>query len=87
MSSKMSSSSIRAPIQIGTSLSSACWSRAVASVRAVAFWAAILLPIAYVPAAYGMMGFEQGWSPLALIALHIACVVVGHNHNRSAIHA
>ncbi|EMA70692.1 hypothetical protein C461_00347 [Halorubrum aidingense JCM 13560] len=45
------------------------------------------MPIAYVPAAYGMMGFEQGWSPLALIALHIACVVVGHNHNRSAIHA
>jgi hypothetical protein len=78
MSSKTSSSPIRAPMRIGASVSSACWNRAVASVRAVAFWAAILLPLAYVPAAYGV-GFD-GWSPLALIALHAACVVVGHNH-------
>jgi hypothetical protein len=67
-------------MRIGASVSSACWNRAVASVRAVAFWAAIILPLAYVPAAYGAMGFE-GWSPLALIALHAACVVIGHDHD------
>lgn len=67
-------------MRIGASVSSACWNRAVASVRAVAFWAAILLPLAYVPAAYGAMGLE-GWSPLALIALHAACVVIGHDHD------
>ncbi|MFC7324379.1 hypothetical protein ACFQMF_07270 [Halorubrum rutilum] len=87
MSSKTSSRSIRAPIRIGATLSSACWNRAVASVRAVAFWAAILLPIAYVPAAYGVAGFEQGWRPLALIVLHVACVVVGHDHHGSGGHA
>lgn len=71
-------------MRIGGNLSSACWNRATASVRAIAFWAAILLPLAYVPAAYGAMGFEGGWSPLALIALHVACVVVGHDHGNSA---
>lgn len=81
MSSKISSSPLQAPKQIGTSLSSACWNRAVVSVRAAAFWAAILLPLAYVPAAYGVMGFDQAWSPLALIAFHVACIVIGHNHN------
>jgi len=70
-------------MRTGASLSSACWNRAVASVRAVAFWAAIILPLAYVPAAYGAMGFE-GWSPLALIALHAACVVIGHDHDSAA---
>jgi hypothetical protein len=76
---------MRAPMRIGASVSSACWNRAVASVRAVAFWAAILLPLTYVPAAYGAMGLD-GWSPLALIALHAACAVVGHEHNGGASH-
>ena len=84
MSSKTSSRSIRAPIRIGATLSSACWNRAVASVRAVAFWAAILLPLAYVPAAYGVMGFDGAWSTIALITAHIACAVIGHEHNASA---
>ncbi|WP_241686106.1 hypothetical protein [Halorubrum amylolyticum] len=73
--------SLRAPIRIGTSLSIACWNKAIAAVRAVAFWAAIALPIAYVPAAYGAMGFENAWSALALIAVHAACAVIGHEHN------
>jgi hypothetical protein len=30
------------------------------------------------------MGFEHGWRPLALIALHAACAVVGHDHNSGA---
>ena len=84
MSSKTSSSPLQAPKQVGASLSNACYTRAAAGIRAAAFWAAILLPIAYVPAAYGTMGFEQGWRPLALIALHVVCVVVGHNHNSPA---
>lgn len=84
MSSQTSPSSIRAPIQIGSSLSTACWNKAIAGVRAAAFWAAIVLPLAYVPAAYGAMGFEGAWSALALIAVHMACVVIGHEHNTSS---
>jgi len=63
-------SSIRAPIQIGSSVSTACWNKAIAGVRAAAFWAAVVLPLAYVPAAYGVMGFEGAWSAIALIAVH-----------------
>lgn len=74
-------SSIRAPIQIGSSVSTACWNKAIAGVRAAAFWAAVVLPLAYVPAAYGVMGFEGAWSAIALIAVHMACVVIGHEHN------
>jgi hypothetical protein len=72
-------------MRTGASASSACWTRAVASVRAVAFWAALLVPLTYGPAAYGAMGLD-GWSPLALIALHAACAVVGHEHNSGASH-
>ncbi|KKF39406.1 hypothetical protein FK85_28710 [Halorubrum saccharovorum] len=82
MSSQTSPSSIWAPIQIGSSLSTACLNKALAAVRGAAFWAAVVLPLAYVPAAYGAMGFET-WSPLALIAVHMACVVIGHEHNSS----
>ncbi|MUW13538.1 hypothetical protein GJ633_01895 [Halorubrum sp. CBA1125] len=81
MSSKTSPSPIYAPIRIGTSLSAACWRRAIAGVRAATFWAAIVLPLAYVPAAYGVMGFETAWSTIALIAVHIACVLIGHEHD------
>jgi len=49
--------------------------------RRAAFWAAVVLPLAYVPAAYGVMGFEGAWSAIALIAVHMACVVIGHEHN------
>ncbi|WP_435097162.1 hypothetical protein [Halorubrum sp. N11] len=83
MSSQTSPSSIRAPIRIGSSLSTACRNKAIAGVRAAAFWAAVILPLAYVPAAYGAMGFET-WSALALIAVHMACVVVGHEHGTSS---
>jgi len=78
-------SSIRAPIQIGSSVSTACWNKAIAGVRAAAFWAVVVLPLAYVPAAYGTMGFEGAWSALALIiAVHMACVVIGHEHNTTS---
>jgi hypothetical protein len=81
MSSQTSPSSIQAPIRIGSRLSTACRTKAIAGVRAAAFWAAIALPLAYVPAASGAMGFESAWSALALIAVHMACVVIGHEHN------
>ncbi|PAU78805.1 hypothetical protein CK500_16305 [Halorubrum salipaludis] len=87
MSSQTSSSSIRAPIQIGSSLSTACRNKAIAGVRAAAFWAAIVLPLAYVPAAYGAMGFDGAWSALALIAVHAACIALGHEHDTPSTHA
>lgn len=46
--------------------------------RALAFWGAILLPLAYVPAlAMGRSGLF-----LALLLIQVACVIVGHDYNR-----
>ena len=81
MSSQTSSSWIGTPSQIGSNLPTACWSKAIGGVRAAAFWATIFLPFAYVPAADGALGFESAWSALALIVIHMACVVIGHEHN------
>lgn len=55
-------------------------------VRAVAFWATVMLPVAYVPAMYGVAGFDTEWSVLALLAIHMACVVIGHEHNHPNDH-
>lgn len=55
-------------------------------IRAVAFWATVMLPVAYVPAMYGVAGFDTAWSVLALLATHMACVVIGHEHNRPREH-
>lgn len=49
-------------------------------VRATAFWAAVLLPIAYVPVVTGAAGGSADLF-LALLALHVACMVVGHEHS------
>ncbi len=81
MSSKTSRSTVRDPVRIGSALSTELRRRAMESVRAAAFWAAIVLPVAYLPAAYDAMGFETAWSTVALFAVHVACVVIGHEHD------
>ncbi|SNR43814.1 hypothetical protein SAMN06264855_106133 [Halorubrum vacuolatum] len=55
----------------------------IGGVRAAAFWTAVLLPLAYVPAAYTTDGAAV---LLALLALHMTCVVIGHEHNPPADH-
>lgn len=86
MSNETSHSTARVPIRIGTRLSTRFRQLTVTGVRAVAFWAAVAMPIAYVPALYGVGGFESTWSLLALLAIHIACVVIGHEHNHPSAH-
>ncbi len=78
MSNETSPSTVRAPRRIGAALSTQFRRLTVGGVRATAFWAAVLLPLAYVPAAYVT---EGSGALLALLALHIACVVLGHEHN------
>jgi len=81
MSSETSPSLVHTPARIGSGLSDQFRRLTVGSVRATAFWAAVLLPLAYVPAAYGVSGFETTGSTVALLAVHVACLVVGHGHN------
>ena len=84
MSSETSPSSVRTSAPIDTGLSDQFRRLTAGGVRAIAFWAAVLLPLAYVPAAYEISGFETAGSTLALLVFHTACIVVGHGHNTSS---
>jgi len=50
------------------------------AVEPLAFWASVLLPLAYVPLLYG--GFADGQLELflALVGVHVASLVVGHQY-------
>ncbi|ELY88940.1 hypothetical protein [Natrialba taiwanensis] len=61
---------------------------AVAGVRAIAFWIAVVLPVAYLPVLSTLLfPFSPAAVPLdpffalvILIAIHGSCVVLGHEH-------
>jgi len=74
MSSETLPSTVRTPVRIGATQLRRL---TVGGVRAAAFWAAVSLPLVYVPAAYTVDGSSV---LLALLALHMACVVIGHEH-------
>jgi len=78
----MSSQTSRPTVRLPTSLNGTIQERArrltLGGVRAAAFWAAVLLPLAYLPVAYLTTG---SGALLALLTLHIVCVVLGHEHN------
>lgn len=56
--------------------------RFVSAIEGVAFWAAITLPVVYLPvllwSGTSKLAME-GW--LAVIALHMITLVIGHRHN------
>lgn len=49
-------------------------------VRRIAFWAAVLLPLAYVPLLATPVNDTQLMALGGLIAAHIACLVAGHDY-------
>lgn len=79
MSNSTSRSTAHAPNRLGVTLSETLPQRAADGIRAVAFWGAVLLPLAYVPVAYVDAG--GAWL-LTLFVLHVACIVGGHEHGR-----
>ena len=80
MSTKSSPSTFRAPAEAAVTQFRRL---TIGGVRAAAFWTAVFLPLAYVPAAYTVDGSAV---LLALLALHMGCVVIGHEHNLPADH-
>jgi len=56
-------------------------SGAVATVRAAAFWVAVLLPLAYLPLLAGLSGGVAADTVLGLAALHATALLVGHVHD------
>jgi len=57
--------------------------RLVGSVRAAAFWLAVVLPLAYLPV---LATFEGGTADFLLVgglgALHVFALSLGHDHRR-----
>lgn len=86
MSNERFHSTIHSPLRIGAAISERCRRLTVEGLRALAFWAAVFLPLAYLPALYGVGVFDGTGSILALLVIHMACVVIGHEHNDPAEH-
>ncbi len=81
MSTEMSPSTVRAPVEAAATQFREL---TISGVRATAFWTAVVLPFAYIPAMYMLDGSTV---LLALLALHMICVVIGHEHNLPADHS
>jgi hypothetical protein len=53
------------------------------SVRWLGFWAAIFLPLVYLPVLGFGLGPEPGGVGLALLGCHLLALFAGHDHNRT----
>jgi hypothetical protein len=49
----------------------------------MSFWAAILLPLVYLPLLSGGLGSQTGFIVIGLLALHLIALFVGHNHTHT----
>lgn len=57
--------------------------RALAGVRRLAFWTAVVLPVLYVPPLIaGPDSPGQLAALAALVAVHVVAILVGHDHRR-----
>lgn len=57
------------------------WRPVATSLRSVAFWAGIVLPVVFVPLLYGGVGGRQLLLFFGLVALNVVCLVLGHGHS------
>lgn len=79
----------------GTHPASTCWDAAKATygrvavyVRALAFWAAVVLPVVYLPPLLAGPGSTTEVSVLgALIGVHVAAIFLGHDYRGIAENA
>jgi uncharacterized RDD family membrane protein YckC len=59
--------------------------RLVAPVRFVAFWLAVCMPAAYVPALLDGVSASRPGEPLLFVCLHALLFVLGHDYGRSGV--
>ena len=53
------------------------------TIRRVSFWAAILLPLVYLPLLSGGLGPQTGHIVVGLLALNLIALLVGHSHTHN----
>ncbi|WP_254831649.1 hypothetical protein [Haloglomus salinum] len=64
-------------------LATAAGRPAVAAVETVGFWAAVLLPLTYVPLLLtGLSSQQDAMLLAALVVLHLFALSAGHTHNQ-----
>jgi len=83
----MGSENTRSPFTAGLDLegqsaADALRRAVVAPLRALSFWAAVLLPLAYLPLLSGGVTAGEGSVLLALVAANAAALYLGHGHAR-----
>ena len=57
------------------------WQAIGYKLQAVAFWIAVVLPLAYLPVLYGAISLPGLESLFVLLVVHVGCVIVGHDHS------
>ena len=53
----------------------------VSGLRRLAFWAAVVLPLAYLPLLSNPVDGQQLLVLVALVAVNVVCLLVGHDHS------
>lgn len=46
------------------------------------FWGSVLLPLAYLPVLYGTSGESRAVAIAGILAIHVICLVLGHDYSR-----
>jgi hypothetical protein len=60
---------------------SGTWHDIASALRRVAFWAAVLLPLAYIPLLSSPIDDAELLTLAALIAVHVGCLLAGHDYS------
>jgi uncharacterized RDD family membrane protein YckC len=68
--------------RVGTKALQTLLDRVAQAVRAVAFWAAVVLPLAYLPLLGGGIAGGESVPFLALLATNVLALTLGHDYAR-----
>jgi hypothetical protein len=53
----------------------------VGGLKRLAFWAAVVLPLAYLPLLSSPIDTQQSLVLVALVAVNVVCLLVGHDYS------
>lgn len=53
----------------------------VGALKRLAFWAAVVLPLAYLPLLSSPVDTEQTLVLLGLVAVNVVCLLIGHDYS------
>ncbi|SFG77163.1 hypothetical protein SAMN04488063_2887 [Halopelagius inordinatus] len=80
--SSVSSQHNETPLRRSIGVASTAAKMGLRSMEAVTFWAAVLLPFAYLPLLLGGLGEGEQLVFTAFVAANVFALVVGHDHGR-----